>query len=212
VTEPSAPRRTVDIERREDALAEFLRAAGAAPRLLMPDDGPGCSIVMALAALHWTAETGLIQPGDRLHAVWFASETSAAVVERIQDGEPVFRYMGPQLETPQIAPVDGVKVLDQLFVKGFEFHERWNALAHFLVTTQARGALLSLLAARAPEVMHIQRWLLELLQGPLPDGADHLHAAWFATTGAGFLFPPAEFASTRRRGWSYVELGSSHED
>jgi hypothetical protein len=212
VTEPLAPRRTIDIERREDALAEFLRAAGAAPRLLTPDDGPGCSIVMALAALHWTAETGLVQPGDRLHAVWFASEASVAVIERQQDGEQVFRFLGPREETPQLAPVEGVKVIDQLFVMGYEFHERWNALAHFLITTRARGALISLLAARAPEVIHVQRWLLELLQGPLPDGADHLQAAWFATTGAGFLFPPAEFASTARRGWNYVELGVSRED
>lgn len=209
----AVPRAVREIERREDALAEFLRAAGDAPRLLTPDDSPGCAITMALAALHWSAETGLVRPDDRLHAAWFLGETGAAVIERREGGEAVFRYLGPKLEIPAKAPpVDGVQVLDQLFVSGSEFHERWSAIAHFLVTTQARGALLSLFAPRAPEVAHIQRWLLELLVGPLPDGADHLHAAWFSTTGAGFLFPPASFAARAGRGWSYIELGTPREE
>lgn len=212
MTGENAPRTTVELERREDALAEFLRAAGDAPRLLTPDDGAGCSIVMALAALHWTAETGLVRPDDRLHAACFLGETGAAVIERREEGETVFRYVGPRLEMPPKAPVDGVQVLDQLFVSGSEFHERWSAVAHFLVTTQARGALLALFGARAPEVAHIQRWLLALLEGPLPEGADHLHAAWFSTTGAGFLFPPAAFAGRGGRNWSYVELGTRTDD
>ena len=208
----SAPRATADYERREDALAEFLRSAGDAPRLLTPDDSAGCSIVMALAALHWSAETGLVRPDDRLHAACFLEETGAAVLERREDGETVYRFVGPQLEMPPKAPVDGVQVPDQLFVSGSEFRERWSAVAHFLVTTQARGALLALFGPRAPEVVHIQRWLLALLEGPLPEGADHVHAAWFSTTGAGFLFPPATFAARAGRGWSYVELGSRRED
>ena len=208
----NAPRATVELERREDALAEFLRSAGDAPRLLTPDDSAGCSIVMALAALHWSAETGLVRPDDRLHAVCFLGETGAAVIERREGGETVYRYVGPQLEMPPKAPVDGVQVLDQLFVSGSEFHERWSAVAHFLVTTQARGALLALFGPRAPEVIHVQRWLLALLEGPLPEGADHLHAAWFSTTGAGFLFPPATFAAGAGRGWSYIEIGSRRED
>jgi len=208
----AVPRTTRETERREDALAEFLRAAGDAPRLLTPDDSPGCTIVMALAALQWTAETGLVRPDDRLHAAWFLGETGAAVIERRENGEAIYRYLGPKLEIPAKAPVDGVQVLDQLFVSGSEFHERWSAIAHFLVTTQARGALLALFAPRAPEVAHIQRWLLELLLGPIPEGADHLHAAWFSTTGAGFLFPPAAFAAGQHRGWIYIELGTPHED
>jgi hypothetical protein len=202
----------LELARREDALAEFLRAAGDAPRLLTPDDSPGCAIVMALAALHWSAETGLVRPDDRLHAACFLGETGAAVIERRENGETVFRYIGPRLEMPPKAPVDGVQVLDQLFVSGAEFQERWSAIAHFLVTTRARGALLSLFGPRAPEIAHIQRWLLELLQGPIPEGADHLHAAWFSTTGAGFLFPPAVFATRQGRGWSYFELGTRRED
>jgi len=212
VSGENAPRTTVELERREDALAEFLRAAGDAPRLLTPDDGAGCSIVMALAALHWTAETGLVRPDDRLHAACFLEETGAAVLERREDGETVYRFVGPRLEMTPKTPVDGVQVLDQLFVSGSDFHERWSAVAHFLVTTQARGALLALFGPRAPEVAHIQRWLLALLEGPLPEGADHLHAAWFSTTGAGFLFPPAAFAARAGRGWSYIELGTRRDD
>jgi hypothetical protein len=63
------------------------------------------------------------------------------------------------------------------------------------------------MSARAPEVEHVRRWLLELFQGPLPAGADHLHAAWFTTIGAGFLFPPAATVQ-ERRGYTYLEIGS----
>ena len=208
----AAPRTTLELARREDALTEFLRAAGDAPRLLVPDDGPGFTIVGALAALHWTAETGLVRPDDRLHAACFLGETGAVVIERREDGVAVFRYLGPQLEMPAASPVDGVQVLDQLFVSGAEFQERWSAIAHFLLTTRARGALLSLFGSRAPEIGHIQRWLMELLRGPLPEGADHLQAAWFSTTGSGFLFPPVAFASHQGRGWSYVEMGTRRDD
>jgi hypothetical protein len=119
----------------------------------------------------------------------------------------VFRYFGPRVETRQLRPADGTKVVDEPFVRGYEFSERWSALAHFFVTTQGKGALVSLLSPRAPEVDHVRRWLLELFQGPLPDAADHLVGVWFSTVGAGFLFPPAQFADGRRRGWTYVELG-----
>ena len=197
---------------RADALATFLRSAGNAPLLITPDDGPGCSLFMALAALHWTGETGLVRPDDRLHAVWFAAETSAAVIERTAGAEPAFRFVGPKMETPQKVPLEGVVVVDEPFVRGYEFRERWCALAHFLVVTQGRGALLALFAQRAPEVGHVQRWLLELFQGPIPKGADALHSAWFSVTGAGFLFPPAAFASDAPRGWTYLELGERQED
>jgi len=208
VTAADPPRAAREFADRADALGEFLRAAGRAPRLLPVDDGDGCPLFHALAALQWTAETGLVQPGDRLHAVWFHGEIAATVIERDTATEHVFRYLGPRLETRQPPPVEGTKVLDEQFVRGYEFAERWNALAHFLVITQGRGALVSLLAPRAPEVDQVRRWLLELFQGPLPKGADHLHAAWMSTTGAGFLFPPASFADDPKgRGWVYVELG-----
>ncbi len=196
---------------RAEALAVFLMAAGSAPRLITLDDSAGCPLHYALAALQWTGETGLFQLSDRLHAVWFAAETGVAVIERVVDGKPTYRFLGPRIEAPQRAPVDGTPVVDEMYVLGYEFESRWNAIAHFLATSQGRGALMSLFAPRAPQLDHVKRWLLELFQGPVPDGADHLHAAWFATTGAGFLFPPTTFAGDRTRGWSYVELGSGGE-
>lgn len=212
MTAGELPRTTVDFDDRADALAEFLRAAGRAPRLLPADDGAGCPLFHALAALQWTAETGLVQPNDRLHAVWFAGETGATVIEREIGDETAYRFFGPRMETRQHLPVDGKQVVDEPFVLGYEFAERWNAVAHFLVTTQGKGALVSFLATRAPEIEHVRRWLLELFQGPVPEGADHLHAVWFSATGAGFLFPPASFANDRRRGWTYVELGLAREE
>ena len=213
MTDAATPRIASEFGDRAEALAALLAAAGAAPRLLPVDDGDGCPLFHALAALQWTGETGLVQPGDRLHAVWFHGETAATVIERDTGTERMFRYLGPRLETRQPPPVEATTVFDEQFVRGYQFAERWNAVAHFLVITQGKGALVSLLAPRAPEVEHVRRWLLELFQGPLPKGADHLHAAWVSATGAGFLFPPASFADDPRgRGWVYVELGSARED
>ncbi len=206
-----ARRRTREFDDRAEALAVFLEAAGPAPRLITLDDSAGCPLYHALAALQWTGETGLFQLSDRLHAVWFAAETGVAVIERVVDGKPAFRFLGPRIEAPQKAPVDGTPVVDEMYVLGYEFASRWNAIAHFLVTTQGRGALMSLFAPRAPQLDHVRRWLLELFQGPVPEGADHLHAAWFSTTGSGFLFPPTTIAGDRTRGWSYVELGDRNE-
>jgi len=209
----SPERRTAEeYAERPDALAAFLKAAGGAPRLITVDDSAGCPLYHALAALQWTGETGLFQPSDRLHAAWFAAETGVAVIERQVDGKPVFRFLGPRIEAPQKPPVDGTPVVDEAYVLGYEFSERWNAIAHFFVVTQGRGAVVALFAPRAPELDHVRRWLLELFKGPVPEGADHLHAAWFATTGAGFLFPPTTLADRRSRGWAYVELGTTRED
>ena len=207
-----ARRVTEEFGDRAEALAAFLKAAGPAPRLITLDDSAGCPLHHALAALQWTGVTGLFELSDRLHAVWFAAETGVAVIERAVDGKPSYRFLGPRIEAPQKAPVDGTPVVDEMYVLGYEFASRWNAIAHFLVTTQGRGALMSLFAPRAPELDHVRRWLLELFQGPVPDGADHLHAAWFATTGAGFLFPPTTIGGDRTRGWSYVEIDSGGED
>lgn len=205
---PPAPRAPEEFADRADALAVFLRGAGDAPRLLTVDDSAGCPLYHALAALQWTGETGLFKPTDRLHAAWFAAETGVAVIERVVDGKPLYRFLGPRIEAPQKAPVDGTPVVDEAYVLGYEFVQRWNAIAHFFVTTQGRGALVSLFGPRAPELEHIRRWLLELFRGPVPVGADHLHAAWFATTAAGFLFPPTTIGERGIRGWTYLELGS----
>jgi hypothetical protein len=200
----SAPREYTE---RSSALAGFLEAAGTAPCLLPSDEDEGCPLFHALAALQWTGETGLVQPGDRLHAVWFGGEVASAVVERDTAEGTVFRFFGPRMETRQHTPAEGKLVINEPFVRGWEFVERWSALAHFLVTTQGGGALVAQMSSRAPEVDHVRRWLLELFQGPLPPGADHLHAAWFATTGAGFLFPPVESVQ-EKRGYIYVEVGT----
>lgn len=212
MTAPLGPRTSHEYEDRSEAMAEFLRAAGNAPRLLPPDDGAGCPLFHALAALQWTGETGLVQSTDRLHAVWFMGETAAAVIEREVDGKPVYRFLGPRVETTQLTPAAGTRSIDEPFVKGFDFDERWSALAHFFVTTQGKGTLVSLLSARGPEVEHCRRWLTELFQGPIPTGADHLHGIWTSTMGAGFLFPPASYADGRQRGWTYVELGRTREE
>jgi hypothetical protein len=212
MTSTPAPRTVREFAERSEAMAEFVRAAGSAPRLLPAEDGAGLPLFNALAALQWTSETGLFQPGDRIHAAWFLGETAATVIEREIDGKPTFRYLGPRVETLQVSPADGARSIDEPFVKGFDFRERWSALAHFFVTTQGQGALASILSIRGVEIEHARRWLTELFQGPLPDGTDHLVGLWASTIGAGFLFPPAEFADGRRRLWTYVELGSSKED
>ena len=207
-----APRTAQEFAERSDAIAEFVRAAGAAPRLLPAEDGAGLPLFNALAALQWTGETGLFQPNDRLHAVWFHGETAATVLEREIEGKPTFRYLGPRVETIQLSPADGRRSIDEPFVKGFDFTERWGALAHFFMTTHGKGALASIMSTRGVEVEHARRWLTELFQGPLPDGADHLAGFWASSLGAGFLFPPASFADGRTRGWVYVEVGSTRED
>lgn len=207
-----SPRAVREFADRSEAMAEFVRAAGQAPRLLPADDGAGCPLFNALAALQWTGETGLVQPSDRLHAVWFLGETACTVIERDIDGKPTFRFLGPRVETQQHTPADGVRSIDEPFIRGYDFSERWSALAHFFVTTQGKGALASILGSRGPEVDHVRRWMTELFQGPLPDGADHLHGIWSSTVGAGFLFPPLVYADGRQRGWLYVELGAASDD
>ena len=208
----TVPRRTQEFNDRADAMAEFVRAAGQAPRLLPAEDGAGCPLFSAIAALQWTGETGLVQPTDRLHAVWFLGEVGATVVEREIDGKRVFRYLGPRVETMQRTPEDGTRSVDEPFVRGWDFNERWNALAHFFITTQGKGALVSMMSARGPEVEHVRRWLLALFMGELPAGADHLHGLWVSAVSAGFLFPPAQYAEGPARGWFYVELGNSKDD
>ena len=206
------PRRTAEFADRAEAMGEFFRAAGQAPKLLPAEDGSGCPLFNAIAALQWTGETGLVQPSDRIHAVWFLGEVGATVIEREIDGKPVFRYLGPRLETTQRTPPDGTRSVDEPFVRGWDFTERWNALAHFFVTTQGKGALVSLMSTRGPEVEHVRRWLMALFQGELPTGADHLHGLWVSAISAGFLFPPASYIDGVDRGWAYVELGDSREE
>src|SRR5260221_602697 len=70
MTTSLAPRTTREFTDRSEAMAEFLKAAGQAPRLLPPDDGAGCPLFHALAALQWTGETGLVQGSARVACRW----------------------------------------------------------------------------------------------------------------------------------------------
>ena len=65
---------------RAEALAHFVLRAGEAPRLLAFDDGIGCPVENALAALEWTGAVGILRDEDMVHAARLTSETAAAVV------------------------------------------------------------------------------------------------------------------------------------
>src|SRR5205823_3697616 len=47
-------------------------------------------------------------------------------------------------------------------------------------------------ARRAPELRHIRRWTQALFAEPAVGRSTQLLAGWFATSGAGFLFVPAD--------------------
>src|SRR5438094_449080 len=72
------------------------------------------------------------------------------------------------------------------------FEDRADAIAHFLRATHGLGAALSLLSRRAPELRHIRRWTQALFAEPAVGRSTQLLAGWFATSGAGFLFVPAD--------------------
>src|SRR5438309_9745554 len=65
-------------------------------------------------------------------------------------------------------------------------------MAHFLRATHGLGAALSLLSRRAPELRHIRRWTQGLFAEPAVGRSTQLLAGWFATSGAGSLFVPAD--------------------
>src|SRR2546427_7058728 len=53
----------------------------------------------------------------------------------------------------------------------------------------------AMLGRRAPELRHIRRWLRALFSEPVESGSTQLAAAWFAATGAGYLFRSEEHTS-----------------
>jgi hypothetical protein len=59
---------------------------------------------------------------------------------------------------------EGAVLFDEPGVKAVEFRQRSHALAHFLRASPGGGALLSILARRAPEVRHLRRWLGSVIQ------------------------------------------------
>ncbi len=185
---------------RAEGLAHFMLRAGEAPRLLALDEG-GCPVESALSALEWTAAVGILHEEDLLHAARLTSETAAAVVERKGQGSRQFVYLGPRLDAPPMDVFEGAVLFDEPGVKAVEFRQRAHALAHFLRATSGGGALVALLARRAPEVRHLRRWLgavIQELDRPRP-----LVAGWFAASSGGCLFRPTEGDPSYR----YIEVG-----
>src|SRR5262249_20194852 len=137
---------------RAEALGHFFRRAGEAPRLVAVEDEMGCPLHNALAALEWTSAVGILSDGDLLHAARLGGETAAGVVERRLGGQRIFVYLGPRMDAPPADPYEGALLYDEPGVRAYEFPQRAHALAHFLRATQGVGAVLSLLARRAPEL------------------------------------------------------------
>ncbi len=179
-------------EDRAEALAHFFLRAGEAPRLVAYDDGSGCPLDQALAALEWTAAVGLLTEDDLVHAARLGHESAAAVVERRSDAGRRFVYLGPRMDAPVVDPPDGELLYDQPGVRAYAFLERTPAVAHFLHATAGRGAVLALLGRRAPELRHVRRWAQDLLVNVAVGNSTALLAGWFATSGAGLLFLPGD--------------------
>src|SRR5688572_14370098 len=155
---PATSRILRTFEDRADALAHFFYRAGEAPRLLAYDDAVGCPLDQALAALEWTAQVGILAPDDLIHAARLGPDSAAAVVERKDGDQRLYTYFGPRVDAPPADPYEGTLLYDEPGVRAYMFAQRGHAIAHFLRATHGVGAVLSLLARRAPEVRHIRRW------------------------------------------------------
>lgn len=191
MTLPAISRSTHTTPDRADALGYFFQRAGEAPRLIAYDEEMGCPLHNALAALEWTVAVGILTDTDLLHAARLAGETAAAVVERRREGRRMFVYLGPRVDAPPADPYEGTLLYDEPGVRAYEFAQRVHAIAHFLRATQGVGSVISLLSRRAPELLHVRRWLGALFQPPAPAVSNVLLAGWFATSGGGLLFAPA---------------------
>ena len=189
---PATSRVVRTFEDRADALSHFFQRAGEAPRLVAYDDGVGCPLDQALAALEWTGQIGIIVPDDLVHAARLGPDSAAAVVERKDGDARVFIYFGPRMDAPPADPYEGTLLYDEPGVRAYIFAQRVHAIAHFLRATQGMSAVISMLSRRAPELRHIRRWTQELFAdiGATAFPSTQLLAAWWATGGAGFLFIP----------------------
>lgn len=190
MTAPPLTRSTRTFGDRAEALAHFFGRAGEAPRLVAYDDEMGCPLESALAALEWTNAVGILNENDLIHAARLGGETAAATVERRREGRRVFVYLGPRMDAPPVDPYEGSLLFDEPGVRAYEFAQRAHALAHFLRATQGVGAVFAVLSRRAPELRHIKRWMRALFENSVGERATQLLTAWFATSGAGFLFLP----------------------
>jgi hypothetical protein len=189
---PATSRVVRAFEDRADALSHFFQRAGEAPRLIAYDDAVGLPLDQALAALEWTAQVGILDPEDLVHAARLGPDSAAIVVERKEANSRVFVYFGPRMDAPPADPYEGTLLYDEPGVRSYIFAERGHAMAHFLRATHGLGAALSILSRRAPELRHIRRWTHALYAEPAVGRSTQLLAGWFATSGAGFLFVPTQ--------------------
>lgn len=190
MTVPATSRVVRTFEDRADALSHFFQRAGEAPRLVAYDDGVGCPLDQALAALEWTGQIGIVLPDDLVHAARLGTDSAAAVIERKDGDARVFIYFGPRMDAPPADPYEGTLLYDEPGVRAYIFAQRVHAIAHFLRATQGLSAVISMLSRRAPELRHIRRWTQELFAAGATAHSTQLLAGWFATGGAGFLFIP----------------------
>lgn len=190
---------------RSEALGHFFANAGEAPRFVAYDEEIGCPLHNSLAMLEWAGVVGVLHDSDLIHAARMAGETAAAVVERKREGKAAFVYVGPRMDAPPADPYEGSLLYDEPGVRAFEFAQRVHAVAHFLRATHGVGSIISMLSRRAPELIHVKRWLAPLFEEPRDGLSSNLIAGWFATSGAGFLFAP----SAAGEPYSYEELGSN---
>lgn len=191
MTVPDISRSTQTWGDRGEALGHFFQRAGEAPRLVAYDSEMGCPLHNALAALEWTLAVGILNESDLIHAARLSGEAAAAVVERRSDGRQQFAYLGPRIDAPPVDPYEGSMLYDEPGVRAYGFAQRAHAVAHFLHATQGVGGVISLLSRRAPELLHVRRWLGALFEDPAPEISNLLLAGWFATSGGGVLFAPA---------------------
>lgn len=203
MTVPATSRSLRTFDDRSDALAHFFLRAGEAPRLVAFDDATGCPMEHALAALEWTSVVGMLADDDLIHAARLASDAAAVVVERRDGEQRVYTYFGPRMGAPPADPYEGTLLYDEPGVRAYIFAQRVQAVAHFLRATQGSGSVLSLLSRRAPELRHIKRWTRALFAEPAAGGSTQLLAAWFAVSGAGFVFLPLKTGQP----YHYAEVG-----
>ncbi|MEE8134656.1 MAG: hypothetical protein V3T56_06340 [Gemmatimonadales bacterium] len=200
-------RATLSTADRAEALGHFFTKAGEAPRVMAYDEDLGCPLHTALSAIEWTIAVGILDDADLVHAARLTADAAAILVERQIEENRVFIYMGPRMDAPPAAPQEGNLLFDEPGVRGFEFAQRANALAHFLRATQGTGSVISMLSRRPPQLLHIQRWIAALFEDPPQYVSNLMLAGWFATSGGGILFAPA------RKGDPYVyeEVGAGGE-
>lgn len=187
---------------RADALAHCILRAGEAPRVLAYDDTVGCPTETLLGALEWTRVVGVLPDDDLLHAGRLTDDTAAAVVERRDAAGRRWIFFGPRLDIPQYEPLDGEVLLDQPGVKAIAFADRALALAHFLRVTSGAGAIIAQLGRRAPELRHVRRWLVPIVNQL--DAPRRLVAGWFAASAGGALFVGDQADENPYR---YIEVG-----